>query len=329
MTIRARLTDIANAIGGGSQSPPNDLDDRFVLAVEKIAECLCNIASRPPEGEVEPQGIGCVSFRNELGNVVSTPFDLEGQGTTYTDNPVWQYVTANASSGAWRLAIRLEGNSGESTGVVISVTASNGATSTAVITPSMGEETQNYDFDAPLGGSVVIASQGGGYNTDVLWLSLCKRAASISTPVVLSSGIPLRSGYSSLMPAPIAGRPFFGPFAWQPVPRTTFADIMAVGASGMQEWAGGWAETLDPTTDFVLTLRAFGETYQQLGLWTLNRTLAQLQSSGAVSFDLLEALPDSVQLMVSLAPSDSALNNQLAQLANQFQPRITVSLEGE
>ena len=307
MTVRQRLTDIALAItgqgiaGGGDTS----LSDRYVTAVERIADCLCRDVTITAGA-----GAGCLPIVTNSGGVVQFPVALENGGTNYSvPATIADYVRVTFPEGEWRLSVLINRASGEYGQLTMTRYTSKHGYSASFLT----DDSTAYNFDISGGGWVNLAPSSTGYNSWIVSASFCQRPASAPSgaAVILANGEMGRVLNTTKPPKP--GRPFFGPADWQPDATVSFVDVATAVATDIQNIAEALADQLDPTDDFIATFREigqFGQVIQSADYETVWGDILTGDTFGATFANSL-SYGSKVQLTVDAAGGLSTLQKAL------------------
>lgn len=324
MTVRQRLTDIALAISGGSPSGASgggwsegDIA-RYLAAVERLAACACDASP-------SPSGASCFPFKSG-GVEVVPPYFLGGVSEWHT--PDYPSVVSSIPAGSYRIVASPQADGGESVGVLISVTQSNGQNALHTMTAVNYGQTAQYDFDIATGASVVITSLGGGYPSNIRSLSLCPRAAGINTAVVLSAGTPLRDTYGILSPPPV-GVPWPSPLGWYSLYDTAVSGVAQLSAVGLGRIAQAWVDANLTPENVYLTLRAYNPSLQNIATQASTHALNSIGIGDAIAYVLTSPVEAGTRFLLSVAMDTPALEQQFAQIAAQVGAAITLIVDGE
>lgn len=251
MTVRQRLTDIALAITGQGVAGDGQLSERYVTAVERIADCLCRDVS-----VAIGAGAGCLPIMTDDSRTAVFPLAMPVSGTLYgTPAMVADYARVSFPSGNWRLTVKIN-RAGAEYGMVnmSAYTSANGFTY-----QTLDSDIEPYIIDFDGSGWVNLSPGSEGYASWIISASFCQRptSAPVGAAVIIANGEMGRVLNTTKPPKP--GRPFFGPADWQPDEKVTFTDVATAFVTDVMNIAEALADQLDPTDDFIATFREIGQ----------------------------------------------------------------------
>lgn len=324
MTIRQRLSDIALAISGGSPSSVSggwgEVDiARYLTAIERLADCACDASP-------SPSGSSCYPFKSG-GAELNPPYFL-GEANFPSQSPIYPSAISSIPSGSYRIVASPQSDSGEAVGILVSVTQSNGQNALHTMAAVNYGQTATYDFDVATGATVVITSLGGGYPSNIQSLSLCPRAAGVTTAVVLSAGTPLRDTYGILSPPPI-NAPWPTPLGWYSLYDTAVSGVAQLSAVGLGRIAQAWIDANLTPTNVYLTLRAYNPSLQNIATHAQTHALNSIGIGDAIAYVLTSPVEAGTRFLLSVAMDTPALEQQFAQIAQTVGGAITLIVDGE
>jgi hypothetical protein len=314
MTVRQRLTDIALAITGQAGGGDSTLNERYVTAVERIADCLCREVTITAGA-----GAGCLPINTATRAAAVFPVAMPLTGTIYgTPAMRTDYVRVSFPTGQWRLTVRINRLSGE----YVPVSFTSYTDQSGFASQSLADDNITYSIDINGAGWINLAPDGG-----VSWIesaAFCQRPTSAPTGSVL----PLASGelgrVLNTTTTPKPARPFFGPADWQPDTAVSFLSLVTAVATDIQNIAEALADELDPTADFIATFREIGQFGQVIQSATWEATWGDVVSGDTFAATFTNTLSYGSRVQLSVDANGGLSTAQHALLAGV---RLNLRLE--
>ena len=305
MTVRQRLADIALAITGQSVAGDGQLSERYVTAVERIADCLCRDVS-----VAIGAGAGCLPITTPTGDTAVFPVGMPSGGTLYTTPaPTADYVRVSFPSGSWRLTVLINLAGAEYGGVALSAYT----TGAGFISQTLSSDQQAYNIDLDGSGWLNLSPDNPNYASWIVSASFCQRptATPVGAAVIIANGEMGRVLNTTKPPKP--GRPFFGPADWQPDEKVTFTDVATGFVTDVMNIAEALADQLDPTDDFIATFREIGQFGQVIQSADYETVWGDILTGDTFSATFANSLSygSRVQLSIDAAGGLSALEKAL------------------